>query len=302
MEQQIETLVAADLTKREAKLVALLLAAGGALKRASLEEMSLATGLAKAAISQAIAHLASTGAVKIDRTSVRMEEVRLVPARLCSPGALKNVTELITSKGVEIDDNAVGYQNDNVIEEPVATGFPADYSMEKGSFQGVELVGGFPPEVSPLSFPSPLSPYNPLSPYPNLTPLPTPLPGDRFLEKSFSGLDSGMGACVIDYWEHFDRFWAAYPRKAGKKPAKLKWKTCEGDKHIDSILADIEHRLDIREWEPADRNRKQFIPLPATYLNQERWTDEDHLGGVIKSPSDDDTEWLDDMAPEGGWT
>jgi predicted phage replisome organizer len=78
----------------------------------------------------------------------------------------------------------------------------------------------------------------------------------------------------------FNEFWAAYPRKQGKKPAQQRWKAREFYKLLDVILSDIEFRMKHHKpngWldpETGSMTDGQFIPLPATYLNQERWEDE----------------------------
>lgn len=67
----------------------------------------------------------------------------------------------------------------------------------------------------------------------------------------------------------FDDFWAAYPRKVGKKTAREKWKTRRLDEQADMIIADIEARKRRhRPWLDG------YIPNPTTYLNGERWDDE----------------------------
>ena len=70
--------------------------------------------------------------------------------------------------------------------------------------------------------------------------------------------------------EGFKDFWEAYPRKVGK-PATLKaWRAAHlGAADLVSVLAAIaRHRL-TEQW-----RQSQFIPYPATWLNQRRWEDE----------------------------
>lgn len=67
----------------------------------------------------------------------------------------------------------------------------------------------------------------------------------------------------------FADFWSTYPRKVGKKPAREKWKAKKLDNMADQIINDVRER--------AARDRKWldgYAPNPATYLAQERWTDE----------------------------
>lgn len=71
----------------------------------------------------------------------------------------------------------------------------------------------------------------------------------------------------------FDDFWRAYPSKVGKREAVKAYaraaKRIEGpDPPIVVILAGVERAKASRRW------REGFIPNPATWLNQDRWTDE----------------------------
>lgn len=64
----------------------------------------------------------------------------------------------------------------------------------------------------------------------------------------------------------FEDFWSAYPRKVGKEAARKAWKTARKRAPVEQIAAG----LNAAKW-PSDR---QFIPHPATWLNQGRWQDE----------------------------
>lgn len=70
--------------------------------------------------------------------------------------------------------------------------------------------------------------------------------------------------------DEFDLFWAAYPRKEAKAKAKPAFAKQRASRDLPAILADLRGRSD--EW----RDR-QFIPLPASYLNARRWEDEREL-------------------------
>ena len=68
----------------------------------------------------------------------------------------------------------------------------------------------------------------------------------------------------------FDRFWAAYPRKQAKAEAMKVWKARGLDAIADLIVADVtRRRIDDQQWSDP-----QYIPYPATYINQRRWEDE----------------------------
>lgn len=70
----------------------------------------------------------------------------------------------------------------------------------------------------------------------------------------------------------FEVFWAAYPRKQAKGNARRAWKKIRpGKALLAKILIAIEEQRGTEQW---TRNRGQFIPHPATWLNGERWEDE----------------------------
>jgi uncharacterized protein YdaU (DUF1376 family) len=70
----------------------------------------------------------------------------------------------------------------------------------------------------------------------------------------------------------FDIFWAAYPKKEGKKPCRNWWKEHKPDEGLLGVmLAKIEQAKQTQKW---NEQRGKFIPMPATRLNQERWEDE----------------------------
>lgn len=72
--------------------------------------------------------------------------------------------------------------------------------------------------------------------------------------------------------ERFDQFWSAYPKKTGKGAAKKAWtKIKPSAALLQKIMTALEWQTKSEQW---TRERGQFIPNPATYLNQERWEDE----------------------------
>lgn len=67
----------------------------------------------------------------------------------------------------------------------------------------------------------------------------------------------------------FDQFWEWYPRKVGKEAAKKAWDKARTRTDQQHILDGIErYRLD------PNLPGKEFIPHPATWLNEGRWDDE----------------------------
>ena len=69
----------------------------------------------------------------------------------------------------------------------------------------------------------------------------------------------------------FDAFWKAYPRKVAKPNARKAFaKVLANGVTIDTLLAAIDRQKRSQQWQ---KDSGQFIPHPATWLNQERWTD-----------------------------
>lgn len=70
----------------------------------------------------------------------------------------------------------------------------------------------------------------------------------------------------------FEAFWAEYPRKQKKKEAaKAFAKLGITSQQLKSILDDLKNRKQSADWM---KDGGQFIPLPTSYLNAERWNDE----------------------------
>ena len=70
----------------------------------------------------------------------------------------------------------------------------------------------------------------------------------------------------------FDEFWKLYPKKVGKQAAKNSWKRIKPNAELfDRILAAVQKAKNSAQW---TRNNGQYIPNPATWLNQGRWDDE----------------------------
>ena len=77
---------------------------------------------------------------------------------------------------------------------------------------------------------------------------------------------------TINNIDHFESFWAAYPRKVGKAQAQKVWSKLKPDEETVRLIAEnIALRIKYGEW--SDSN-KTFIPHASTYLNNARWEDE----------------------------
>lgn len=70
----------------------------------------------------------------------------------------------------------------------------------------------------------------------------------------------------------FDEFWAAYPKKAGKKDARRVWeKLCPNRDLAKEITKGLLQWRQSAQW---CKDGGRYIPYPATFLNGERWKDE----------------------------
>lgn len=67
-----------------------------------------------------------------------------------------------------------------------------------------------------------------------------------------------------------DRFWVIYPRKRNKARARRAWHSKVKPEEVDAIIARVQLNL-CGEWKDKD---VQYIPHPATWLNDRRWEDE----------------------------
>lgn len=69
----------------------------------------------------------------------------------------------------------------------------------------------------------------------------------------------------------FDRFWAIYPKKVGKESARKAFERARKKAPLASLLTAVERQKCSSQW---SRDNGQYIPNPATWLNQGRWEDE----------------------------
>ena len=70
----------------------------------------------------------------------------------------------------------------------------------------------------------------------------------------------------------FVQFWTSYPKKKAKEDAEKAWRKIHPDeKLLEKILYAVEREKKTAEW---IKDKGQFIPYPATWLNGERWKDE----------------------------
>lgn len=67
----------------------------------------------------------------------------------------------------------------------------------------------------------------------------------------------------------FEIFWSAYPTKVGKQPARKAFGKVKVP--VETLVAAIERQKCSSQW---SKDGGQYIPNPATWLNQCRWEDE----------------------------
>ena len=68
----------------------------------------------------------------------------------------------------------------------------------------------------------------------------------------------------------FDEFWSLYPRKIAKATARKAWAKLSAEQQLMAAKAIDTH---CQYWK-AKETELEFIPYPATWLNNERWEDE----------------------------
>lgn len=73
----------------------------------------------------------------------------------------------------------------------------------------------------------------------------------------------------------FDIFWKTYPKKKAKPAAEKAFRTQKINGELPDILKDIESRAQTPDW---IKEGGQFVPYPATYLNNRLWEDENQQG------------------------
>lgn len=75
----------------------------------------------------------------------------------------------------------------------------------------------------------------------------------------------------------FQTFWELYPRKVAKRAAEKSWSRLNKQDQEEVLKALPNH---IQYWKIKD-TEKDYIPHPATWLNQGRWEDEIDLEPTV---------------------
>lgn len=84
---------------------------------------------------------------------------------------------------------------------------------------------------------------------------------------------------------NFAYFYALYPRKQGRRAAEKSWQRLTSQEQLDALEGLPNH---IEYWK-LKQTEKEFIPHPATWLNQGRW--EDELDMEVKKPKKPELPW-----------
>ena len=95
-----------------------------------------------------------------------------------------------------------------------------------------------------------------------------------------NGTDKDIEIDKEDTIGDFDVFWKAYPKKIGKEAARKAFKKVKVN--INALLSAVEEQKHCEQWL---KDGGQYIPNPATWLNQGRWEDEPltKLGQALQS-------------------
>lgn len=76
--------------------------------------------------------------------------------------------------------------------------------------------------------------------------------------------------------ERFDKFWEEYPLKYAKAKALAAFNKIDPDDQLlETMLEAVRKQKETDQWK---KDGGQFIPYPATWLNQHRWEDEIRTG------------------------
>ena len=91
----------------------------------------------------------------------------------------------------------------------------------------------------------------------------------------------------------FELFWSAYPNKKSKKTAFEKFKRIDFKKtSFESIMISLEKQKQSDDW---TKNGGQYVPMPQTWIFNERWTDEIQAPVQQQNHTDVNAYWTDKL-------
>ncbi len=109
---------------------------------------------------------------------------------------------------------------------------------------------------------------------------PTRRQGDGATSSSSSSIKTKPPVVPLAGDRLFVLFWDAYPRKVAKPAAQKAWNRLNIDEPLlATLLETIERQRQSEKWQ---KDGGEYIPHPATWLNQRRW--EDELGVANPAP------------------
>ena len=79
------------------------------------------------------------------------------------------------------------------------------------------------------------------------------------------------GGVKAQFSPGFVRFWAVYPKRVGKQAAWKSWSKRKCEPLTEVIVSAVNCQ---KTWDSWTKDAGQYIPNPATWLNQGRWEDE----------------------------
>ncbi len=116
---------------------------------------------------------------------------------------------------------------------------------------------------------------------------PSPSPSQCYIP---NGIETPSAIEVL-----FDQFWKAYPKKVGKEAARKAFaKVKRPTETLEMITDALAWQTKSEQWV---RDGGQYIPNPATYLNQARWMDEPQSASARRVPARENFETVDYGAP-----
>jgi hypothetical protein len=96
----------------------------------------------------------------------------------------------------------------------------------------------------------------------------------------------------------FAQFWEQYPKKKAKEAAQRAWeKRRPNDELLAVILRALEHQKASPDWQ---KESGRYIPFPATWLNEARWTDQEEVETTPIKAKSHFVEWLCPHTPRCG--
>lgn len=101
----------------------------------------------------------------------------------------------------------------------------------------------------------------------------------------------------------FEVFWSKYPKKQKKKGARVAFLRNVSESNAKKVFDGLEMWLNSEQW---SKDHGRYIPLPTSWLNEERWNDELKTseikdGGLEEFLADDDDDDIFDTKKGGSY-